>query len=152
MAREATDFRRTQTSPNASPLAPMNPYSERQGTVYEVKTAPNSAGGRGPLRFEEGLATDTDLPAEMTKGIMQGYITAGPNRNANVYEKWPDETMRERAHVGSAAWPEAPTYTSEFQHGVDAKLAERKYEMTNRGRPNPTGARYERHNPAQVQD
>ena len=70
MAREATDFRRTQTSPNASPLAPMNPYSERQGTVYEVKTAPNSAGGRGPLRFEEGLATDTDLPAEMTKGCL----------------------------------------------------------------------------------
>lgn len=84
---------------------------------------------------------------------MQGYQTAGrPNHNQNVYEKWPEETMRERAHVGSAAWVEAPTYLSEFAAGTDSVAEERKFVMIDRGAPNPTGARYERHNAAQVRD
>jgi hypothetical protein len=106
------------------------------------------------MRFEEGLATDTDLPMEFQNGVMQGYTTANgrPNHNENVYEKWPAETMRERAHVGSAAWVEAPTYLGEFAHGTDTVNAERKFELVDRGAPNPTGERYERHNPAQVMD
>lgn len=136
-----------------SPIAPLDSYPERPGTYFERKMAPDMAGGRGPMRFEEGLATDTDLPNEFTNGAMQGYATAGrPNHNVNVYEKWPAETMRERAHVGSAAWVEAPTYLGEFAHGTDTVYAERKFEQVDRGMPNPTGARYERHNPAQVQD
>jgi hypothetical protein len=149
---EETGTAGTGVTPNASPIAPVDNYPERPGTYYEAKMAPDQSGGRGPMRFEEGLATDTDLPNEFSNGIMQGYITAGPNRNANVYEKWPEETMRERAHVGSAAWPEAGTYLAEFAHGTDTVYAERKYEEVDRGRPNPTGARYERHNPAQVND
>jgi len=137
-----------------SPIAPLDNYPERPGTVYERKMAPDVPGKRGPLRFEENIASDTDTPNEFAKGIMQGYVTAQgrPNHNANVYEKYPEETMRERAHVGSAAWVEAPTYLGEFAHGTDSVLAERKYEQVDRGAPNPTGARYERHNPAEVMD
>ena len=149
-----TGTKGTGVTPNSSSLAPTDNYPERPGTYYERKMAPDQSNGRGPLRFEEGLATDTDLPSEFANGVMQGYVTAPgrPNHNENVYEKWPEETMRERAHVGSAAWPEAPTYLGEFAHGTDTAYAERKYELVDRGRPNPTGARYERHNPAEVQD
>jgi len=56
------------------------------------------------------IATDTDVPQEFSKGAAQGYIPAAgrPNRNAAVHTKPAEETMRERAHVGSAAWVEAP--------------------------------------------
>lgn len=151
MARD--NFTYTQTSPNRSPLAPVDHYPERPGTIWERKVAPNQSGQVGPLRFEENLASDKDIPREFENGVMQGYIPAAgrPNHNKNVYEKYPDETMKERAHVGSAAWVEAPTYTSEFAHGT-GMAAERKYEQVNRGRPNPTGSRYERRNPAEVMD
>jgi len=135
-----------------SPIAPSGMYPERPGTAYERKMGPDRAGVVGPLRFEEGLATDTDIPNEYTKGFMQGFVTAPgrPNHNANVYEKWPEETMRERAHVGSAAWVEAPTYLGEFAHGADSVVTEKKYEMVDRSAP--YGRRYERHNPAEVMD
>lgn len=141
-------------TPNPVTLAPSPSFPERPGTYYERKGAPNSSGQQGPARFYEGLASDTDLPNEFSNGAMQGYKTANgrPNHNLNVYEKWPAETMRERAHAGSASWTEAPTYLGEFSHGTDTVLAERHYEMVNRGRPNPTGARYERHNAAEVND
>lgn len=135
-----------------SPIAPLDRFAERQGTYYERKMAPNVSGGRGPLRFEEGLASDTDLPSEFGNGAMQGYTPAPgrSNHNQNVYEKWPEETMRERAHLGSSAWPEAPTYLGEFAHGTDSVLAERKYEQIDRSAP--YGRRYERRNPAEVMD
>lgn len=137
-----------------SPLAPSPSFPERVPTYYERKMAPNVSGQEGPARFYEGLATDTDTPNEFQNGAMQGYRTAPgrPNHNLNVYEKFPAETMRERAHVGSAAWPEAPTYLSEFAHGTDTVLAERAYEQVNRGAPNPTGRRWERMSPAEVRD
>ena len=134
-------------------IAPTNSFPERVTNVYERKMAPDMPGGRGPLRFEEGLATDTDLPNEFVNGIMQGYVTAPgqPNHNKNVYEKYPEETMRERAHCGSAAWVEAPTYLGEFAHGTSSgEPAEYIYEMVNRSAP--YGRRYERRNPAEVQD
>lgn len=156
MARKSggDEFTYTQTSPNNSPLAPQDVYPERPGTVYERKVGPDVPGGRGPLRFEEGIATDTDVPNDFLLGIQQGYMTAPgrPNQNANVYEKWPDETMKERAHVGSASWVEAPTYLGEFAHGTASQLAERKYEMVDRGAPNPDGRRYMRRNASEVMD
>lgn len=138
----------------SSPIAPTDNFPERPGTYFERKMAPARTGTVGPARFEEGVATDTDVPANFQMGVSQGYSTAPgrPNHNLNVYEKWPDETMRERAHVGSAAWPEAPTYLAEFAHGTDSTYAERKYELVNRGAPNPSGKRYERRNPAEVMD
>jgi hypothetical protein len=34
-----------------------------------------------------------------------------------MFYKYPEETMRERAHVGSASWIEAPAVLSEFVQG-----------------------------------
>jgi hypothetical protein len=133
----------------AGTIAPAPGFAERTGPVYEVKVAPSLPGNRGPLRFEEGLATDTDIPNEFQKGVMQGYITAPgrPNHNANVYEKSAEETMQERVHVGSASWVEAPTYLGEFAHGSFNDYAAQKYEQVDR-----SGGRYERLNPAEVDD
>ena len=54
--------------------------------------------------------------------------------------------MRERVHVGSAAWVEAPTYLGAFAGGSGAE-AEQNYIQVDR-----SGGRYERRNPAQVMD
>ena len=131
-----------------SPLGPVIVPPERQGTVYEAKMAPNASGGRGPLRFESGLATDTDIPNEFVNGIKQGYMTAPgrPNNNMNVFEKWPEETIRERAHPGSSAWVLAPTMLGDFAEGAGSE-AEQHYVEVDR-----TGASYMRRNPAVVQD
>ena len=132
-------------------LAPSPQFPERVPTYYERKDAPDVSGQQGPARFYEGLASDTDLPNEFSNGASQGYVTAGrPNHNANVYEKWPVETMRERAHVGSASWPEAPTYLNEFSDGTDTVAAERRYQEVNRG--TGLGRRWERRSPAEVLD
>lgn len=133
---------------NTSPIAPVAIPPSVVSSVYERKMAPDAPGGRGPLRFEEGLATDTDLPMEFVNGVQQGCIPAPgrPNHNANVYEKWPDETMRERVHVGSASWVEAPTYLGAFAGGTSPE-AEQKYIQVDR-----SGGRYQRRNPSQVTD
>jgi len=130
-------------------LAPAPQFPERPGNVYETKLSPATPGLRGPLRFEEGVATDTDVPSEFDKGVMQGLSSAPgrPNRNVNVYEKYPDETMRERAHVGSAAWVEAPTFLSEFAAGSFADYAEYRYDEVIRN-----GGRQQHGNPAVVND
>ncbi|MEV4454345.1 hypothetical protein [Microbispora sp. NPDC049633] len=131
---------------NVSPLAPAPQYPERLNPVYERKFGVNTE-RRGPLRFEEGVATDTDVPNEFQKGIMQGYITAPgrPNHNANVYEKYPEETMAQRAHVGSASWVEAPTFLGEFAHGTNGDNGAVEYEVVTR-----YGGHYLRQNPANV--
>lgn len=131
-----------------SPLAPVALAPERVPTFYEAKMAPNAPGGRGPLRFEAGVATDTDIPNEFMNGIQQGYVTAPgrPNQNANVFEKWPEETIRERVHMGSAAWTTAPTMLGDFAAGAGPE-AERKYVEVDR-----SGGSYFRVNPARVID
>ena len=133
----------------ASTIGPAPQFAEREGTVYERKFSASVPGQRGPLRFEEGVATDTDVPAEFGKGAAQGYITpAGrPNHNANVFEKYPEETMRERAHVGSAAWVEAPDYIDSFAAGSFSDYAEASFEEEFR-----SGGHYSRINPASVVD
>lgn len=132
----------------AGNIAPDPKVQERAGSIYERKMGANTV-RRGPLRFEEGVATDTDVPTEFQKGAMQGYLTAPgrPNHNQNVYEKSPQETMRERVHVGSASWVEAPTYLGEFSQGSFSDYAETSYEQVDR-----SGGRYERLNPAVVDD
>lgn len=131
---------------NRSPLAPTAVPPSVQSSVYEVKTAPDAPGGRGPLRFEEGIGTDTDIPDEFVNGMRQGYVTDARGHNANVYEKYPEETMRERVHVGSAAWVEAPSFLGAFAGG-SSNEAEREYIQVTR-----SGGRYERQAPAQVRD
>ena len=130
-------------------IAPTPGFPERPGNSYERKMSPATPGLRGPLRFEEGIATDTDVPNDFQLGLDQGYDTpAGrPNHNENVFEKYPEETMKERAHVGSAAWVEAPTYLGEFAQGNFGDHSQTVIEEVVR-----SGARYERMNPASVND
>ena len=130
-------------------IAPTPQFPERPGTVYDRTMSPALPGQRGPLRFEEGLATDTDVPMEFTKGAMQGYIPAPgrPNHNQNVFEKYPEETMRERAHVGSAAWVEAPTVLQDFASNAFADHGQNVFEEVFRD-----GGHQFRLNPSVVQD
>ena len=132
-----------------SPLAPVNAYPESADRHYERKFAAAQPGLRGPLRFEEGVATDTDVPSDFQVGTMQGYVTAPGriNHNAKVDTKWADETVAQRAHVGSAAWVEAPTFLANFAHGVETRISERTYEQAVRD-----GQSYRRFNPASVVD
>lgn len=133
----------------APTLGPAPQFPERSPNTYERKFSPATPGQRGPLRFEEGVATDTDVPSDFQTGVMQGYITPPGriNHNANVFEKWPEETMRQRAHVGSAAWVEAPTFLGEFVQGSFTDYADVRYEEVVRN-----GARQQRLNPTVVFD
>lgn len=93
-------------------------------TGYEAAYAPSIPGMKGPLRFEEGVATDTDVPFEFGRGAYDdgiGTVYTGTNI------KTPLEVMRERAHVGSAAWIEAPIVLADFVQG--AGMDHPTYEM-----------------------
>ena len=129
-------------------ISPAPRFPERAPHTYEMKEAGNAT-RRGPLRFEEGIATDTDVPNDFQLGLDQGYDTpeGRPNHNMNVMEKYADETMRERAHVGSAAWVEAPTYLGEFAQGNFGDHSVVVIEEVVRN-----GSRQERMNPASVLD
>ncbi|MEV4576039.1 hypothetical protein AB0K16_22615 [Nonomuraea jabiensis] len=131
-----------------SPFSPHPQYPEKPSPVWERKYGENTT-RRGPLRFEEGIATDTDVPSGFTEGVMQGYQTAAgrPNHNMKVDTKYPQETLRERAHVGSASWVEAPTFRGEFAHGAVGDHGVVEYEQITRD-----GGHYLRHNPACVQN
>jgi hypothetical protein len=129
-------------------LAPNPQFPEKGSNVYEMKEAGN-ASRRGPLRFEEGIATDTDVPNDFELGMQQGFAAAAgrPNRNAPVHTKTAAETMQARAHVGSAAWTEAPTFLAEFSHGSFTDYAEQKTEVVAR-----SGGRTQRTSPTVVND
>jgi hypothetical protein len=66
--------------------------------------------------------------------------------NKNVFEKMPDETMRERAHVGSAAWVEAPDYLSAFAGGTGPEAEQAFVQVTR------SGSKYHRTDAAVVRD
>jgi hypothetical protein len=129
-------------------LSPAPQFPERSPQVYERKMAGNLE-RRGPLRFEEGIATDTDVPTDFQVGIMNGFAAAPgrPNRNAPVWQKPAAQTLGERAHVGSAAWIEAPTFLGEFAHGSFTTYAEQVVESKY-----VTGGRTQRLNPTVVND
>ena len=129
-------------------LAPAPMFPERTPTAYERKGGQNLA-RRGPMRFQEGVATDTDVPRDFVEGAMQGHRTAPGrmNHNTKVDTKYPEETMAQRAHVGSAAWTSAPTFLGEFAHGAGPDVGAIEYEMVVR-----SGGRYGRINPAMVID
>ena len=129
-------------------ISPAPRFPERAPQVYERKGADNTT-RRGPLRFEEGIATDTDVPTDFQKGMMSGAATAPgrPNRNAPVWQKPAAETLAERAHVGSAAWIEAPTMLGEFAHGTMNDYSAAKIETVAR-----SGGRQQRQAPTVVND
>lgn len=110
-------------------IAPNPGFPEVQGNVFE-RTEAGNEDRRGPLRFEEGVATDTDVPTDFQKGMQQGSAMAPgrPNRNAPVWQKPAEETLSQRAHVGSASWIEAPTNLGEFAHGSFGRNSEQQFE------------------------
>jgi hypothetical protein len=87
--------------------------------MYERKIAPSVPGNSGPLRFEEGLATDTDIPNDFQQGMMEGG-TPGPGGGPNpeTLYKHADQVLKERAHPGSAAWVDSPPYLGAFAAGA----------------------------------
>ena len=94
---------------------------------YEHVMAVNTA-RRGPLRFEEGVATDTDIPNDFGQGAYGDPGGDGRERPFTVV-KSPEETMRERAHVGSSTWIEAPTMLSDFVIGAGIGQGPSQFEM-----------------------
>jgi hypothetical protein len=100
-------------------------YAPESG--YEHVMAVNNT-RRGPLRFEEGVATDTDIPNDFGVGAYGDTGGDGRGRPFTV-RKDPAETMRERAHVGSATWIEAPTMLSDFVIGASIGQGPAQFEM-----------------------
>lgn len=128
-------------------LAPSNIPSERSPQSYQRVMGPNRPGSQGPLRFEEGLATDTDVPSDFTQGMSDGYMTGpgSPNHNnPDAFYKHADQVMRERAHPGSASWIDAPSVLGEFVQGVTEPPVNFPDVIRD-------GGRYERHNPTTVE-
>lgn len=130
-------------------LAPNPQFPESAPYVYERKLTPAQPGLRGPLRFEEGLATDTDVPNDFQRGMTEGGVPAPgmPNAvNPETQFKRAEEVYRERAHAGSAAWVDSPMYLGGFAAGAgEGNVIE--YVQENR-----SGGRYETLNAAVVTD
>jgi hypothetical protein len=101
--------------------------SYRPETGYEHALAVNTA-RRGPLRFEEGVATDTDIPRDFGQGA---YGDTGGDARGRPFTpvKPPEQTMQERAHVGSASWIEAPTMLQDFVIGASVGQGPPQFEM-----------------------
>jgi hypothetical protein len=113
---------------------------------YETEIASNPR-RRGPLRFEEGVATDTDVPRDFQRGA---YGDGGYDGKGGGWAPWvktPGETMQERAHLGSSTWIEAPSLLSEFVQGAHVGDHEPYYETEVN-----SGARQYRPNRAVVND
>ena len=133
------------------PIAPSPRVAESASNVYERKVLDPrgnyNADRRGPLRFEEGIATDSDVPNDFTTGILQGVATppGRPNHNLNVFEKPAAETMQERVHVGSAAWVDSPPLLGEFAQGSFSDDSDLEYQEVVRN-----GGRYQRVSPSVV--
>jgi hypothetical protein len=95
-----------------APVPPLGPEKFR-GAAYETDIAQNDR-RRGPLRFEEGIATDTDVPNDFRRGA---YVDTANERPVTCI-KGAAETQRERVHMGSSTWIEAPALLGEFAHGA----------------------------------
>ena len=129
-------------------IAPNAIPPERTPQSYQRTMGPNVAGGRGPLRFEEGLATDTDVPNDFQHGMADGYMTGpgSPNHNnPDSQYKHANEVMAERAHVGSASWVDAGSLLGGFVGGVTEP-------PVTFGDVIRSGGRYERMSPEVVTD
>lgn len=128
-------------------IAPANIPNERSPQSFQ-RTMGVNVNRQGPLRFEEGLATDTDVPDDFQQGMGDGYMTGPGSPNHNNPEaqyKHADQVMSERAHVGSASWVDAPSQLGEFVGGVTEPPV--TFPLVGR-----SGGRYERRSPEVVTD
>ena len=129
-------------------IAPQNPYPEsgRGEIMFQRTLAPSIPMNKGPLRFEEGVATDTDVPNDFSIGAYFDTSSSPMRQNHNnpeMFYKHPEDTMRERAHVGSASWVEAPALLQDFVTGAMAGDGMPTFEIemnsgSHMNRPNPT--------------
>lgn len=125
---------------------PMFPERDRAAVMFERDMAPSIPGNKGPLRFEEGVATDTDVPNDFAVGAYSDTASSQMRMNHNnpeMFYKHPEDTMQERAHVGSASWIEAPALLSDFVTGAMAGDGMPTFERemnsgAHMNRPNPT--------------
>ena len=118
-------------------VAPAAQFPERGPEVgshgFERVIGPDVPMQRGPLRFEEGIATDTDVPNDFAVGAQVDGSSAPGRANHNnpaMFYKPAEQTMAERAHVGSASWIEAPSVLGEFVQGVVAGDGMPKFERS----------------------
>lgn len=131
-------------------VAPNPMFPERTPNMFERGFAPSIPGNKGPLRFEEGVATDTDIPFEFSRGAYGDTAGLSPFTNSTspaMFFKYPEETMRERAHVGSSSWIEAPDVLGEFVQGSMAGDGMPQFEYSFN-----SGAHVDRMNPTVVFD
>lgn len=127
-------------------VAPQNKFPERTPNVFERSMAPSIPGNRGPLRFEEGVATETDVPSDFQQGAYADTASAPgrPNQNnRQMFYKPAADTLRERAHIGSASWVEAPEVLSDFVTGAHSGNGMPQFSYAynsglHENRPNPT--------------
>lgn len=102
-------------------IAPNPLFPERSAQAYDRSVGPAIPGNRGALTHEEGIATDTDVPSDFARGAFYD-TTFAPGRinhnNPEMLYKHAAETTRERAHLGSASWVEAPQVLSDFVQGA----------------------------------
>lgn len=127
-------------------VAPAPQFPERSPNVFERAMAPSIPMNKGPLRFEEGVATDTYVPNDFAVGAYSDTAPSPMRMNHNnpeMFYKRAEQTMRERAHVGSASWIEAPAVLREFVQGSMAGDAMPAFEYeynsgAHMNRPNPT--------------
>ena len=122
-----------QSSPMSTghPKAPQNPYPEQSETIFEWKVGPEITGNRGPQRFQEGVESDTDVPNDFARGAYGDTAPANGRLavpDAESVFKRADETMKQRAHVGSASWIEAPEVLGDFVTGTQSGEGPRRWE------------------------
>lgn len=131
----------------SGPVAPAPQFPENAPTTIERVLSPATPGNRGRLQYEEGIATDTSVPDDFMQGMQDGSGAPGnpDHNNPDMLYKHAAQTMGERAHLGSAAWVEAPEFTGQFASGTSEPP--QNYPSVVR-----TGARYDRVNPAVVLD
>lgn len=130
-------------------IAPAPQFPERGDYTYERKMAPSPTGNEGPRRFEEGVASDTDVPSDFSRGQSENTDDgrrAGHN-NPETQFKHAEETMKERAHLGSSSWVEAPTFLGSFAAGSGDGDGMPFYPQVDVGE-----GRKMRHNPTVVSD
>lgn len=115
-------------------VAPAPRFPEvggRTDNVFERSAGSEARFQGGPLRFQEGVQSDRDIPNDFARGA---YGDTAPYRGASAATnpehvfKRADETMRERAHVGSASWIEAPQMLGDFVQGAIAGDSQPEFE------------------------